>query len=288
VGKFATVVGNWVARHDSWRNPFITAPLPYENLTGIWDFKPAPSAPKLLEWSHVQPAGDADRVLSDKANRLPVIWGPAYAHGVSVSGAWGKFNGAVELKTASLASHPAQWKRTSLGDRRASLGARAGYRPNEMWDLGLSFSEGEYLNRGVPGALIPAGFNRHAYRERVTAADVGFAWHRFQFWAEVFAAKFAIPPVGDVSTVAYYFEAKYKFTPQFFGAVRWNQQLYDDVKDGAGVSRGWSRAVCRLDVAPTYRLSAHTQLKLQYSLRHETPAPESYSQSLAMQITVRF
>ena len=37
IGKFATVVGNWVPRHDSWQNPFINAPLPYENLTGIWD-----------------------------------------------------------------------------------------------------------------------------------------------------------------------------------------------------------------------------------------------------------
>ena len=37
MGQFATVVGNWVSRHDSWQNPFINAPLPYENLTGMWD-----------------------------------------------------------------------------------------------------------------------------------------------------------------------------------------------------------------------------------------------------------
>ncbi|OFW22066.1 MAG: hypothetical protein A3H97_08510 [Acidobacteria bacterium RIFCSPLOWO2_02_FULL_65_29] len=37
VGKSATVVGNWVARHTSWDNPFINAPLPYENVTIIWD-----------------------------------------------------------------------------------------------------------------------------------------------------------------------------------------------------------------------------------------------------------
>src|SRR4051812_27652463 len=37
VGKFAMVVGNWTGRHGSWANPFITAPLPYEHLTGMWD-----------------------------------------------------------------------------------------------------------------------------------------------------------------------------------------------------------------------------------------------------------
>src|SRR5437588_12885156 len=41
VGKFATVVGNWVPRHLSWENPFVNAPLPYENVTPLED-KSAP------------------------------------------------------------------------------------------------------------------------------------------------------------------------------------------------------------------------------------------------------
>src|SRR3984893_18241654 len=36
-GKFATVVGNWVSRHLSWENPFITAPLVYVNVTAVSD-----------------------------------------------------------------------------------------------------------------------------------------------------------------------------------------------------------------------------------------------------------
>src|ERR1700719_3225406 len=44
VGKFATVVGNWVPRHLSWDNPFINAPLVYENVTPIND-KEAPASP---------------------------------------------------------------------------------------------------------------------------------------------------------------------------------------------------------------------------------------------------
>ena len=43
-GKFATVVGNWVPRHLPWDNPFITAPLVYENVTAIQD-KYAPYSP---------------------------------------------------------------------------------------------------------------------------------------------------------------------------------------------------------------------------------------------------
>src|SRR5437773_735412 len=43
IGKFATVVGSWVRRHDSWQNPFINAPLPYENITTVSDTE-APSS----------------------------------------------------------------------------------------------------------------------------------------------------------------------------------------------------------------------------------------------------
>src|SRR6267154_2912115 len=45
VGKFATVVGNRVPRHLSWENPFINAPLVYENITAVGD-KSAPASPQ--------------------------------------------------------------------------------------------------------------------------------------------------------------------------------------------------------------------------------------------------
>jgi len=36
------------------------------------------------------------------------------------------------------------------------------------------------------------------------------------------------------------------------------------------------------------RFSAHTQLKLQYSLRHDDPSPEKYTRSVAAQLQIRF
>src|SRR5439155_1345421 len=44
-GKFATMIGTWAQRHDSWSNPFVTAPLPYENVTAISDGA-APATPQ--------------------------------------------------------------------------------------------------------------------------------------------------------------------------------------------------------------------------------------------------
>ena len=74
IGKFATVVGNWVPRHLSWDNPFINAPLLYENVTPIND-KEAPAS--ALDF--------VSRFHSEKYEFNPIIWGPNYATGLSVS-----------------------------------------------------------------------------------------------------------------------------------------------------------------------------------------------------------
>ena len=94
--------------------------------------------------------------------------------------------------------------------------------------------------------------------------------------------------MGRAGTVAYYFETKYKFTPQFSGAVRWNQQLYGDIPDGVGGSVQWGRNAWRIDVAPAYRFTPHTELKLQYSLQSGAIGPQDRSRMLAAQFVLRF
>jgi len=287
IGKFATVVGNWVPRHGSWDNPFVTAPLPYENLTGNCDAVAANSAGMLLAWAHVRPrlatAGPAD----DKYLRIPIIWGPSYSRGLAVSGQVDRLSYDVEMKGTSLSSRPSTWDDGGFDWRHPTVSARLAYRPDEMWTLGVSASDGPYLKPSAQ-PTVPTGFERADYREVVLAQDIGFAWHHIQLWGEVFEARFAIPRIGNVDTLAYYVEAKYKFTPQFFGALRWNEQQFGDVTLLSGDRLPWSGNVWRIDVAPGYRFTPQTQLKLQYSLQHDEIAPRTYSQLVALQFVLRF
>ena len=87
----------------------------------------------------------------------------------------------------------------------------------------------------------------------------------------------------NADTFAWYLEAKYKFTPQFFGALRWNQQLFNTIDGGR-----WGRDLWRIDTALGYRLTAHTQIKLQYDLQHENLSPQEFSHLFAGQFTLRF
>jgi hypothetical protein len=276
-GQFATVVGNWVPRHLSWDNPFINAPLAYENVTAIQD-KYAPFSP--LDFIYAP-------YLEKKYAFNPVIWGPSYASGISVSGRLGRFDYAAEMKNASLSSRPESWYLSENGFENPTFTGRIGFRPNEAWNLGFSASEGSYFRREAEPTL-PPGHDIGDYREFVLGQDVSFAWHHLQLWAEVYEARFEVPRVGNADTLAYYIEAKYKFTPQLFGAIRWNQQLFGTISNGYGGQEHWSPDLGRIDVAATYRLSTHTQLKVQYSFQHETTAPGDDNHLLATQFTVRF
>ncbi len=288
VGKFATVVGNWVARHGSWTNPFVTAPMPYEHLTTIWHTEAARSTTQLLNWSHQRPNSTTRGEQVEKAFRSPIVWGSSYTHGVALAGVAGRFDYAAELKSASLASHPDEWSVGRMRWSAPTFGARVGFRPDARWNFGLSASTGPYL-RAAATVGIAADRTRADYRQTVFAADLGFAWHHWQLWAEVFTARFAIPRIADADTTAYYVEAKYKITPRLSGAVRWNQHLFATVPDGRGGRAAWGREVWRIDVAPAWRFTAHTQFKLQYSLLHD-PVPERAATGHlgAAQFTVRF
>jgi len=277
VGQFETVVGNWVPRHLSWDNPFINAPLVYENVTAIRD-KYAPLSPLYFIYGPF---------FYPKYSFNPVIWGPSYASGISVSGRVDLFDYAVEMKNTSLSSRPESWLITENGFENPTFSGRVGFRPNEGWNFGLSASEGPYFRREAEPTL-PPGRDIDDYREFVLGQDVSFAWHHLQLWAEFYEARFEVPLVGDADTFAYYVEAKYKFTPQFFGAVRWNQQLFNTISNGIGGNEHWSPDLERIDIAATYRLTTHAQLKLQYSFQHETTAPDRDNHLLATQFTVRF
>ncbi|HWA07855.1 MAG TPA: hypothetical protein VG838_00155 [Opitutaceae bacterium] len=287
VGKFATSVGSWVPRHGSWDNPFVTAPLPYENLTGIWDLEAVPSDLVLLQWAHVRPGLPARITAVEKGRRVPIIWGPAYATGAAVSGVFDRMSYVLEVKNASLSARPEDWNSVAVGLRHPTFSGRLGYAPDESWNLGLSASVGPYL-RPLAEAEPTVGGRFESYREIVLGQDVSFAWHHLQLWTEFFGTRFAIPRVGNADTFAWYTEAKYKFTPQFFGAVRWNQQLFSAVPDGSGGRAPWGMETWRIDVAPGYRFTPHTQFKLQYSLQDEKASPRRIAHTLATQFTVRF
>lgn len=277
-GKFATIVGNWVSRHDSWVNPFITAPVPYENVIIIGDHAAPPNRAAFL----------ARRSKPDqKPSWLPVLWGPAYTAGAAIFGLTGGIEYALEVKNASISSRPYAWDPDIVGWDAPTVSGRFGYRPNATWNFGVSFSHGAYMLPPAE-ATLPRGTDRADFNQTTLAHDISYAWRHWQFWGEVFASRFEVPNVGNADTLAYYLEAKYKLTPKLFAALRWNQQLFDKISNGAGGKERWDRDIWRIDTAAGYRFDRHLQLKLQYSFGQQNGAPEQGEHVVAAQFTVKF
>ncbi len=276
IGKFATVIGRWVQRHLSWDNPFLNAPLIYENITAIED-RLAPAF-----------VADLDAELRDaKYEYNPTIWGPSYTSGVSIAGRIGQFDYAAEVKNAALASRPESWDATRVGFARPSFSGRLGYRPNEMFNFGIFASEGPYFE-DMARSSLPPGRSLSDYREILVGQDASFEWHHIQIWAELHGVRFEVPLVGNADVFGYFLEAKYKFTPQLFAAMRWNQQLYDEVPNGTGGTAPWGHDAWRIDHAIAYRFTPHTQLKFQYDLEHNDNARHGFGHLFATQFTIRF
>jgi hypothetical protein len=277
-GKFATVIGNWVPRHLSWENPFINAPVPYENVLTITDQSAPGSSAAML----------ARRNVPDiKTAWVPVVWGPSYATGASVFGRVEEFDYAFEVKNASVSSRPSSWNAFDGGFGAPTVSGRIGFRPDAAWNFGASFSHGAYLLDDA-NLTLPTGTSREDFPQTTFAVDASWAWRRWQLWAEVFASRFDVPNVGNADTVAYYLEAKYKLSAQLFGALRWNQQFFGTVPDGLGGDAHWDRNLWRIDAALGWRATRHLQLKAQYSFTGQQGDQPQGENLAALQATVKF
>ena len=274
-GQFGTIIGNWVPRHLSWDNPFITAPVPYERLTAIYDTEAPVSAEQFV-------AIDLDELYEYN----PVLWGPVYATGGSVAGKVGIFDYAAEIKNAGPSSRPESWNLQDVQFDHPAYAARIGFSPDLRWTIGLSSAWAPYY-RPEAAPTLPAGRNIGNFREIVIGQDFRFEWHRWQIWAEAFESRFEVPNVGNADALSYYVEGKYKFTPQLFGAARWNQQFFSRVHAASGARLRWAEDIWRVDSAVGYRLSPHMQVKLQYSIQQSIQTGD-FSDIVAGQLTLRF
>ena len=275
IGKFATMIGNWVARHDEWLNPFVNAPLPYEYLSRITD-ESAPVTPQDL----------APPPRDEEYEHLPIVWGPSYATGLSVSGLLGRFDYAAEVKNAGPSSRPDAWTLGAVNFAHPAYNVRVGFRPDMRFKFGLSVSDSMYL---LPSAFvtIPPGSRPADYREVLWGQDFSYEWHHFQLWAELFEASFEMPRLGTARTIAGYVEMRYKLSPRISAALRLNRQVFSTIEN-AGVTTPTGTNMNRVDLAMAFCCTSHSHLKLQVSAKQAAGELGHPHCVYAMQYILRF
>lgn len=286
-GKFATVTGSWPRRYASWENAFVTAPLPYSHLTGIWESHPAGSPATLLRWGHVRPRPDAYDEQSDQDLRQPIVWGPAYGTGAAAFWQSGPLRLAAEVKNSALSSSPYRWNPNREDWDNPAFAARFAWKPGPVWELGFSASTGTYLEPDAAYEL-PAGRGLSDYRQTTWGADLGFARHHWQVWAEAIVARFDLPGHDPADVFSWYLESRYKLTARFSLGARVGQQLYGTVTAARNEKIRWGRNTTALELAPVFRFNAHLQAKAQFSLLHTESSGRRFGRLVAGQLALRF
>jgi hypothetical protein len=275
VGRFAPVFGNWIGRHDPWQNPFITAPLPYDNVTSVLDMKPKSSSDEFASL----------RNYPDSVGTwLPVLWGPSYTEGFGFLGSYEKWDAAIEFKNKSLSSRPTVWNDHDWSE--PTYTGRIGYQLSPAWNLGISGSLGPYMEEPA-SAFLPPSKEIGDFRQLTSGLDVSYAKQNLQVWAEFIFSRFEVPLAGDADVYSYYIEGKYKFSDQWFAGLRWSQQFYNEVNTSTG-PQDWDNALYRVDASLGHRLDQNIQVKLQYSFQRQEADFQNGKHLLVSQVSIRF
>jgi hypothetical protein len=253
VGKFATAFGGWVERHRAWDNPLISAPAVYEDMVTVTD-RSVPAS--VAEFAARRNAPE------NKVGWVPIVWGPSYATGASLTAGAGPVDALVEVKNAALSSRPNTWDALdrSAPDRLTVTG-RLAWHPSPTWTLGTSWSRGPYLQKDAR-ATLPENSGVDDFDQTTVGLDLTFERHRLQLWSELVRVRFEVPRVGDVEAHSGFIELRYKTVPRVWLAARWNGSWFDRIP---GRRESWDRDLQRIDLGVGYRHDAHMQAKLEVS-----------------------
>jgi len=274
-GVFATVFGSYISRHDNWDNPFINAPLPYDQTTSVVDGTQYPSAAAFAITRNQ---------LDDPETWVPVIWGPSYTPSMAIFSTLGKWDLAAQASTEALSSRPESWNKIQL--TRPTFTGRVGWRPDMAWSLGVSGSVGPYMNNAAAGTL-PSGKTVGDYDQITVGGDASWSWHAWQVSGEFIFSRFQVPWAGNADTFSWYLETKYQITPQLYAAARWNQQVYNQVNTASG-PQNWDNDEMRVDLGLGYKWSRNVLTKIQYSWQHQQTSFQNGRQLVALQFILRF
>lgn len=272
LGKFATPIGNWVARHDSMHNPFVRAPIVYDHVTSIADQVATPSNTALLN----------RRDIDDKRHVwVSMIWGPVYHAGAMLFGTFGKWDARLALTNAAPSERPPEWDRHRGEPDHFALSGRVGWNPFIGFKVGLSAAQGPYLG----GRLERFGIDVKDFDQTLVGIDLEYSIGHLELWSEIYWSRWEIPSAqdGKPASVGWYVEGKYRVSVSLYGCARVGQVFAQDL-DGTP----WDRTTTRYEAGAGYFIYINLLAKVQYEVNHTNGPQDPRDNVLSVSMTLSF
>ncbi|MGJ8677938.1 MAG: hypothetical protein ACSHX0_10510 [Akkermansiaceae bacterium] len=260
VGKFPTIVGNWVPTHDYYEDPFLLSPLPYSAITGVNVKGIANHSPQAIE---DRSDASGPNIHNAKENWSSIIWGPAYSNGLAVFGNNNQFDYAFEIKNTFLGSQAEEWELGQGDFTNPTFSTRLGYSLDASLAFGISASYGPYLNASSTDSL-PAELQRSDFNQSLLGLDLRWAHRDWIISGEAFLAHYETLD-EDLQSMNYYVQARYKAAPGFWLAGRFGQTHSNRVSIPSGGDASWSPDLTRAELAAGWRITNDLLMKVQYT-----------------------
>jgi class 3 adenylate cyclase len=271
VGRFASPMGAYAARHHTPADVFVRPPLPYDVHTVIGPWIVPPHRTGFLTWK--------DRPDEFRARGSPVIWNVPYQ--------WGAMAlldaGALDVRAAWMNSVPSSapeswaWDADRLAHGSLVLGA--------LWSaaaeltVGASWSRGPYLESPFTGTL-PGGADRWDFRQRILALEATYSRGPLVARGELFHDSWDVPNVSDAADdLSWYVEAQSDVVAGLWLAARFGAIHYLDLENGSGSPATWDYDVRRLQASVGYRLVRNAEIKAEW-MRNDLSGPRDPSDNL--------
>lgn len=265
VGKSATVFGSWVNGHAYEDDPFLTAPLPYSQILGIGVVNPGLLSPQSIA---NRASGAALGVFDGpKRNWASTIWGPSYTTGISAFGNVGGWDYGLEVKNSGLPSNPDVWDPELAQYEDPTFTGKIGYRPNAAWSFGGSASHGPYLETSAE-QFLPAGVDRGDLPYTILGLDARWAHRNWVLSAEAVGAQYETLEAGDLRTLSYSLQARWKVSPGIWIAGRFGQTFNNEARGPGGEAVEFSPDIQRVGVAVGWRVTPELLVKAEYNFTH--------------------
>ncbi|MFC1650178.1 hypothetical protein ACFL2X_01270 [Candidatus Latescibacterota bacterium] len=243
VGYIPLPFGTWAPRTYADRNPLIGVPLFQHYITSLKGGELALSTDDLKTWR-------------DSGNGfLTVAYDACWPYGVEAFGFFSKYEYSIAV-TKETMSNPGAY----MNDGVQYVG-RFGARPVIGLRLGVSAEYGSYL--GADSAGLPSGTKLEDVFQKAVGFDIHYSIAHTRIYSEFIRNLWENPNLSDdIGCTSWYAEVQQIILPGFYGAVRFDQMLFDSFEDSSGKSFNWDNNINRTEAGFGYFLNKDAQIKL--------------------------
>ncbi|MGH8014772.1 MAG: hypothetical protein ACREBV_01115 [Candidatus Zixiibacteriota bacterium] len=276
VGIIPIPIGSFGSRTYSDKNPLIGTPLLYNFHTAL-----TPGA--------LGQQGTISELLAEKNDRsyygVPVIYDACWSTGGELYGSAGKFDYSLGFMFGSV-SNP------SLDQTREmpQFTTHWTYNFQPGLKVGMSAFMGPYLSKDdieEYGSLTPVP-DPNDYFNTGVGYELYYSTRFLEIYSEGYTTSWEYPGLPDLTAMAGYLEAKYKFHPRWYAAGRFDLVEPGKIDVSPGVEEKWDYPLKRYEFGLGYKPSRSATVKFVTQLNYFDDDDKYDSELIAVQLSALF